>query len=237
MTAPKDPQGSPEEGFLGGWSRRKLAAKKVAEPPAEPDPEPAATPEPDPAPEGVDAAYIEALPPLDSIGAGSDIKPFLARGVPEALKNAAMRRLWSATPGVRDYLDPAVDYAWDWNAPGGVPGGGGVLSPTRVAQMLDNLVGGRRTEPVGEAGAGAPGADVPLEPGAEPGVDASADGTGESAPEDLPQDQPSAPPPSAVRRTDLGTDPDKAAPAPQQPAPQRATAVSQPRRHGGAVPD
>ena len=49
--------------------------------------------------------------------------------------------MWLATPGVRDYSDPAVDYAWDWNAPGGVPGGGGVLSEQGVAKMVKDLIG------------------------------------------------------------------------------------------------
>ena len=219
MSAPKDPTEDPdkESGFLGGWSRRKLAAKRAAEPMPEVVEPPLEVPEAAPEPEGVDDAYIDALPPLDSIGAGSDIKPFLVRGVPEALKNAAMRRLWSTTPGVRDYLDPAVDYAWDWNAPGGVPGGGGVLSPTRVAKMLENLVGGRTPEPE-EA------KDV-IDPDDQLGVDADMAAEAEPAP------------PVAVRRTD--PDAPKAevsADAASEPQATKTASLPPPRRHGGALP-
>jgi hypothetical protein len=44
--------------------------------------------------------------------------------VPQILRNAAMRRMWVLDPAIRDYVDPALDYAYDWNIPGGVPGNG-----------------------------------------------------------------------------------------------------------------
>jgi hypothetical protein len=231
MTAPEDPA---EGGFLRGWSRRKLAASKadVPEPDsAAPAEEPVAEPGPEPAaePEGVDAAYIEALPPVESIGEGSDIKPFLARGVPAHLKNAALRRLWSATPGVRDYLDPAVDYAWDWNAPGGVPGGGGVLSGVRVAKMLENLIG-------------APKAPPDTEPPQTPDAPQSAVAdSAQDASDAAPAAEVAQPPASSVRRTDStdGTGARKAgadAPAPPAVAASAPAALPPPRRHGGAIP-
>ena len=213
MTAPEDPE-EEEGGFFRRFSRRKLAAGKSA---AEPEPalEPEGEAEPE-APPQVDAAYIDALPPIESIGAGSDIKPFLARGVPADLRNAALRRIWSATPGVRDYLDPAVDYAWDWNAPGGVPGGGGTLSQGRVAQMVKDLIGGP-PEPSETPEASAEEGDA-----AEDADAAASAQTPEATPE----------PPAPVRRSD-------AAPAKHEaPAPERSTAsLTQARRHGGATPD
>jgi hypothetical protein len=47
--------------------------------------------------------------------------------------------MWLLSPAIRDYLDPAVDYAWDWNTPGGVPGDGAAPSPERAAQMMRDL--------------------------------------------------------------------------------------------------
>jgi hypothetical protein len=141
-----------DAGFLSGWSRRKLAAKRqsaaseVSEQPAVPDLEDAAAVALDPVVDADSEALIAALPSLDQITADFDMKPFLAKGIPASLKNAALRKLWSVSPSVRDYSDPAVDYAWDWNAPGGVPGGGGLLSEKSVAKMVKDLIGGK-TEP------------------------------------------------------------------------------------------
>ena len=44
--------------------------------------------------------------------------------VPEKLRSAALARLWTLDASIRSYEDPARDYAWNWNLPGGVPGGG-----------------------------------------------------------------------------------------------------------------
>jgi hypothetical protein len=137
--------GGSGDGFLSRWSRRKRAAPSEAEPAEESPPQDdtaVALPEDvarDMAEDVADEAYIAALPRIEEIVKGTDIRGFLKRGVPEALRNAALRRAWSADPAIRDYLDVAVDYAWDFNAPGGVPGGGGVLKPERVAEMLRTL--------------------------------------------------------------------------------------------------
>ena len=216
-------------GRLSGWSRRKLAALR-----GEVDPKDVSdggldgkAEEPIVAPEDVDAVHIAALPPVETIGAGSDIKPFLARGVPANLKNAALRRLWSATPGVRDHSDPAVDYAWDWNAPGGVPGGGGMLSESGVAKMVKDLNGEART---GEADReGSP--DATDKQGTE--TDA---GRPEAAPSNTAPETEA--PPVAIRRTekrDVQTIGDK---ADRPDEARRAVAsIAPPRRHGGAVPE
>jgi hypothetical protein len=67
-----------------------------------------------------------SLPPIESIGAGSDIRPFLAPGVPADLTRAALRRAWSADPAIRDFIGLSEN-SWDFNGPDGVPGFG---SPT-----------------------------------------------------------------------------------------------------------
>ena len=63
---------------------------------------------------------LAALPKIEEISAQTDIAGFLKKGVPEALRNAALRRMWSVDPAIRDYVGDARDYAWDWNTPGGV---------------------------------------------------------------------------------------------------------------------
>ncbi|MDB5381481.1 MAG: hypothetical protein JWO26_1113 [Rhodospirillales bacterium] len=134
-----------EEGFLSRWSQRKRATLRGDAPPeptvAEPDAKAGAfEASVGAAPAGplvvapeaalqTPAALAEeetpfdpaSLPPLESLTAESDFLPFLARNVPALLKRDAMRRMWSLDIGIRDYVGPS-DYAWDYNAVGGVPG-------------------------------------------------------------------------------------------------------------------
>jgi len=128
-----------DDNFLSRWSRRKRVAE-AAPPERAADPEsdaPADTAPPDPAP--LTEEELAALPRIEDLVEGSDIRAFLHPGVPAALKNSALRRIWLLTPAIRDYRDPAVDYAWDWNTPGGVPGDGFGPTPERAAQMLRDL--------------------------------------------------------------------------------------------------
>ena len=110
------------EGFLSRWSRRKRAVVEGRAPeepalPAEALPE--AVPEATPAPE--DDFDLSGLPPVESLTIESDFTAFLHRKVPLELRAAALRRAWSLDPAIRDFIGPA-DYAWDFNAPDGVPG-------------------------------------------------------------------------------------------------------------------
>jgi hypothetical protein len=109
------------EGFLARWSRRKREAREGVEPP---EPQPAelvpARAEPAAAPEPEEPLDLSTLPKLEDLTPASDITAFLRKGVPLSLRNAALRRMWSLDPAIRDYIGP-VDYGWDWNTPGGVP--------------------------------------------------------------------------------------------------------------------
>ena len=68
------------------------------------------------------------LPRIESIGPGSDIRPFLAFGVSEDLTRAALRRAWLSDPAIRDFIGLSEN-SWDFNAPGGASGFG---SPTAL---------------------------------------------------------------------------------------------------------
>ncbi len=213
-------------GFFSGWSRRKLEAKRqepVEKEIATPDQEGADTPPEVVADDaGLDADQIAALPSLDDITAGTDIKPFLAKGVPASLKNAALRRLWSASPSVRDYADPAVDYAWDWNAPGGVPGGGGILSDKSVAKMVKDLIG-----------------KAPEEEEDEEVVPNDADFIETDDAAQNAETDPALRPLEAVRRSDHAkkyTQPAQQSPD-VAPRAQVQTTADPPRRHGSAMPE
>jgi hypothetical protein len=123
-----------DDAFLTRWSRRKREARRE-QAPAEPiqpvDDGEAAAPSSSAAPTEAELTpeEIAALPKIEELAPDSDISGFLRKGVPELLRNAALRRIWALDPAVRDYVGDARDYAYDWNVPGGVPGNG-PLSPT-----------------------------------------------------------------------------------------------------------
>lgn len=210
-----------EGGFLSRWSRRKQALAR-GEAPAEPAPPeaaapPAAVPDdavPDDAPiaepavAGEEPFDIASLPPIESLTAESDITGFLARGVPQLLKRQALRRIWSLDTGIRDFVGPA-DYAWDFNAPDGVPGFSLDL-PGDVKKLLAQAIG---IPPESETGPEAPeGTETPAEPELPPPEVAEAE-----------------PAPSPLTTTAAPPDAPEAAPAEPQP-------VSRARRHGSAMP-
>ncbi|MDJ1159616.1 DUF3306 domain-containing protein [Chelatococcus sp. SYSU_G07232] len=126
------------DSFLSRWSRLKRGAREEAErrvpdvaveeaakaPPAEAEAE----------------VPIEELPPVDTIGPDTDLTAWLKRKVPESWKQAALRRLWSADPAIRDFVGPA-DYAWDWNTPGGMPGYGPLGASDDVEKLLARAMG------------------------------------------------------------------------------------------------
>lgn len=169
------------EGFLSRWSRRKRDA--VAEPAPSPD-QPLDAPAEPPAEPGVApmgtgpmgtgpsaAAPIRAacpipnlpeidlasLPRIEDLTAESDFALFLRPGIPSLLRNAALRRMWSLDPAIRDYVGP-LDYQWDFNTPGGLPFGFSNELGGDVAKLLAQAVG--QIEKL---------AEDPPEAGAEPG--------------------------------------------------------------------
>lgn len=135
-----------EDGFLSRWSRRKRAAE-AGQPMAEPGAPPASPPAAPPvAATRADAPVPEeppfdpaSLPPIESLTVESDFGAFLRKGVPAALRHAALRKAWSLDPAIRDFVGPA-DYAWDYNAPDGVPGFGLEL-PGDVRRMAARVLG------------------------------------------------------------------------------------------------
>ena len=133
---------SGDSGFLGRWSRLKRSEEAKPEA-ADIDPG-AGTPEhalPDSGP-NQDAPDIEIapedLPKVEDITAESDISAFLQKGVPKALKAAALRRAWSLDPAIRDYVGPS-EYAWDFNNPSSIPGFGGGTTAGEIGRALRSL--------------------------------------------------------------------------------------------------
>jgi hypothetical protein len=141
-----DPEDS-EQNFLQRWSWRKRAAETRASDATEP-----------PLLKGTDAdanvpshgaaqskadlpAFDPAtLPPIESITATSDIRAFLAPGVPEELTRAALRRAWATDPAVRDFIGLAENQ-WDFTNPDSVPGFGTLELTPELRRIVASLVG------------------------------------------------------------------------------------------------
>lgn len=117
-----------DDNFLHRWSRRKHEAARSVTAPSETQPAASAPAVATPAvasPALVAAAPppVEAqpLPPVESLSLASDFKPFLAEKVDEAVKRAALRKLF-ADPhfNVMDGLDTYID---DYSKPDPLPEG------------------------------------------------------------------------------------------------------------------
>ena len=171
---------SEPENFIARWSRRKREPEPEATAAASVD---AAEPElaledtalaetPD---ASGDAEFdVSTLPPIESITARTDIRSFLATGVPQVMRKAALRRAWSADPAIRDFKGLA-ESDWDFNAPGSMNGFG----PLQASGTLRRFVLGTMTgeeEPALET-AQPPTPDATRPPAAEtaPVDDAAAD--------------------------------------------------------------
>jgi hypothetical protein len=137
------------ETFLARWSRQKDEARRAAR-------EPEVTDRQAPVEEAaLTEEEIAALPKVELITAETDISVFMRRGVPAALRKAALRRAWTADPAIRDFVGHARDYDYDWNLPGGAPG----CEPLRAdeaAAMVRRVLGEPAPEPVAEAPADPP---------------------------------------------------------------------------------
>jgi hypothetical protein len=152
-----------QENFLARWSRRKLeieenagaagapaetAADKAA-PQLDCDAKPIAedggevrhqdTPSHG-ATTDTPAFDIRSLPTIESITASTDIRAFLAPGVPADLTRAALRRAWVADPNIRDFIGLAENQ-WDFNNPASIPGFGPLELTDGVRRIVAEVIG------------------------------------------------------------------------------------------------
>lgn len=157
-----------DETFLSRWSRRKAAERR-----GEPEPEAASPAEPAPVvvPEASTVEPTpEAAPPLtledaSKLTPSDDFSPFVAHGVDEAVKRAALKKLF-ADPhfNVMDGLDTYID---DYSQPDPIP--------PEMLRELRHTAELRLFEPLDE--------DVAAPPGIEPVSAAAPLVTGEMPPE------------------------------------------------------
>jgi hypothetical protein len=83
------------------------------------------------------AVNLDALPPIESIDAATDISSFLAPGVPAELTAAAVRRAWGADPEVSEFVGPVASEP----EPGRPDEPPGLLDPfADVGRLVDRLV-------------------------------------------------------------------------------------------------
>ena len=175
---------------------------------------------------------ISKLPPIDSITAATDIRAFLAPGVPPDLARAALRRAWVADPTIRDFVGIAENQ-WDFNDPNGIPGFGslGPLDDVRrlVAQVIgdplerleDAAAAAEKNSAVAAAGDASSAAEIQESAAAAGDLLDSGDARVSSIP--LPAD--SGESLAATQQADA-----REQPAPSTEAPPR-------RQHGGALPE
>jgi hypothetical protein len=136
-----------EDGFLKRWSRRKRKAADVAKPAAPEtdvaDAKPASEDivAPEATPDAQPEFDVASLPPIDSITAMSDVTAFLRAGVPAELTRAALRRVWTADPAIRNFVGLAEN-AWDFTDPNAMPGFGPLESTDEVRRMIAKVIDG-----------------------------------------------------------------------------------------------
>jgi hypothetical protein len=198
-----------DEGFLARWSRRKREAETTATEPSEPTAAPEASDQSPLSQPPEVAEIIARLPPIEEIIATTDIRAFLAPGVPSELRLAALRRAWRTDPAIWDFIGLAENQ-WDFNAPDGVPGFGSLIDPDEVRRLLAKVVGGDDTEPERPAPEAAASDPARTEIAAAPDVTTPAS-----------EDQPA---PAAIPE----------AASTSEAEPDETTARE--RRHGGALP-
>ena len=149
------------ENFLTRWSRRKRTADESVPPAGDerdqsktevcPDERAADAVPPQPVPaanvETTEPAFdLSQLPPIESITAETDVRGFLAPGVPADVRLAALRRAWAADPKVRDFVG-LNDYDFDFHTPGAIPGFGPLEMTDALRQEVVRIVSGWQPEP------------------------------------------------------------------------------------------
>lgn len=138
----KDRETNQDRNFLSRWSQRKSNAKQ-------PDDDGAAAHADHKVKasraivesHAADEFDLSSLPKLEDVTEATDITGFLRKGVPESLRNAALQKSWALDPAIRNYINPALDYAYDWNTPGGVPGTSEIAVGTDIAKMVLQIMG------------------------------------------------------------------------------------------------
>src|SRR5688572_3624835 len=169
---------SEPENFLARWSRRKAEAEQPADHAGDANERGELQKQPggaaveakdeEPKKEGEDVD-LSKLPPIESIGPETDIRAFLQKGIPPELTRAALRRVWTSDPAIRNFIGIAENQ-YDFATGSDIPGFGPLTPADDVARMVSQIMGeGVPRPPSLSEPEPAPKADTKtLEPNIEP---------------------------------------------------------------------
>ena len=169
---------SEHEPFLARWSRRKQEAAEREDAARAPKPEGVASSDaerkdvPSAAPAAGRGEACEpktpafdpaSLPPIESISAETNIRAFLAEGVPAELRRAALRRVWVSDPAIRDFVG-LQENDWDFTNPESIPGFGKLAADFDVDAMVRGVFGDAPEASTAETPTGPVSEDKPAIP-------------------------------------------------------------------------
>ena len=236
---------SEPENFIARWSRRKRNAAEEAKPATSTNvgEEPRAGSDPAPVVGGASESSAVAfdltkLPPIETITADTDIRAFLAPGVPAELTRAALRRAWAADPKIRDFIGLSEN-AWDFNAPGAIAGFGPLEMTDELRSQITRMIGrgieGAAADPSGsperEGQPSPPDARTASGKAVAEQQDDQVDTTGGALPEERPRERNERHDVAVSQRnkSDIAPQPDSGSPDDQQ--------LIAKRLHGRALPE
>ena len=167
---------------------------------------------------------LSELPSLDSIGPDSDVSLFMRPGVPTSLSHAALRRVWSADPAIRDFIGLSEN-SWDFTKPDSITGFGPLLPTDDIKKMLASIIRDEETVPEQTPGTALQQPDTEARDNTASSQAAEIDGDSVTV-EGVDQPQPEIA--SQCTQNDLT--------AQQDPNAKELPDAALKRRHGGALP-
>jgi hypothetical protein len=176
---------------------------------------------------------LSHLPSLDDITAETDIRPFLARGVPASLRQAALRRMWVADPKIRDFIGIAENQ-WDFTVQGATPGFDLAPPTGDIARLVADMFSPKSPDESVEQRERA--ADASRQAVGEPNEKTASDHISVNAEEAPRRDANATEQSEAVRRTDVADAGTSVTATQQDAAPPDDASPAVRRSHGGAMP-
>jgi hypothetical protein len=134
-------------GFLGRWAKRKQAVQLETQQVKAPAPLPTEEDKQSLAPTAPAEAAASSennektelpLPSLDDVLPGGDVSMFLAKHVPDSLRNMALRKAWASDPEISSFIEIAENQ-WDFNNPDSIPGFSSKLEGFDIKAMVEKM--------------------------------------------------------------------------------------------------
>jgi Protein of unknown function (DUF3306) len=141
MSRPEDRKPGETGGFLDRWTKRKQEVLREQEVLRKREAQKDQTPILEEPPVGnlsVEAGESLPLPSLDDILPGSDVSAFFQKHVPDALRSAALRKVWMTDPDIKDFIEMA-DYQLDYANPDSIPGWSSSIEGVDLKSMVEKI--------------------------------------------------------------------------------------------------